>query len=156
MSETADTNDTNAGGWSDVVGLEDVEDGCAATLQWCGVGVTEVLRQAVEELLAPDRVRCHAALILVRVAVHGTLGAVRLAAGEAEVALAAGRVLVAETDAVAFLERFGSGAGALDDAGTFVAEDHVFVAVVFVCAAEAGASYADEDLVVCEVGLCSC
>lgn len=66
--------------------------------------------------------------------------------------MAAGSVLVAPSDAVAFLQVRYAGTSRFDNADAFVADGLVGRAVVEVCAAEAGGGDFDEDLVALEVG----
>jgi hypothetical protein len=64
-------------------------------------------------------------------------------------------VLVSPADAVALLQLLDVGTKLLDDTATLVAESHVGVRVVLICAAEARGCYFDKDLVFLEVVLSS-
>ena len=153
MTETTDANDTDAVGGLDAICVKGVEDGSTTAHEGRSVDVGDGVGNLEEVSLPPDAVRGEAALVEVGVTVHGALGAVGLAASEAEVAGTAGVVLVSPSDAVALLHVLDSRANLLDDTGTLVSESHVGALVVLICAAETGGSDLDEDLVVLELAL---
>jgi hypothetical protein len=153
VTETTDTNDTDAVGGLDAVCVQGVEDGSTTAHEGRSVNVRDGVGDLEEESLPPDTVGGEAALVEVGVAVHDALGAVGLAASEAEVAGTARVVLVSPSDAVALLHVLDGRANLLDDTGTLVTEGHVGALVVLICAAETGGSDLDQDLVVLELAL---
>lgn len=78
----------------------------------------------------PDGVMREGTLIEICLAVHGSIGTICLGATKTLVAVPAAIMLVAPTHAVALFEMRHVRARRFDDADTFVAKNHVDVAVV--------------------------
>ena len=123
MAEPPDAHDCDRVAGLDA--LEGVEGGGAAALEGGGVDVAKALWDGIEERLSPDGVGREAALVEVRDAVHGAIGAEGFGSLEAFDAVAATVDFVAPADVVASLQGVACWANGLDDADAFVAENHV-------------------------------
>ena len=156
VAETANADDTDALVWLGAVHVKGVEDGGTTAHEWSSGLVWDGVWDLEQEGLLPDGAVCERSLVEVGVAVHGALWAESLVTGQALLAVAAGVVLVAPTDAVALLQVLCAWTDLLDDTDTLVTEDHVGVAVVLVSTAETGGGDLEKDLVILELAALGC
>jgi len=153
VTETTNTDDTDAVGGLGVVHVESVEDGGTTALERGSGLIGKAVGGFEEEGLAPDTVGSERTLVGIGVTVHLSLGAVGLGALQALLAVGARVVLVAPADAVTLLQESAGRAGLLNDTDTLVTESHIGLAVVHVGTAETRGGDSDVDLVAAEGGL---
>ena len=123
VAEPADAHDADGVGGLDA--LEGGEGGGAAALEGSGVDVTETLGDAIEERLPPDGVGRKAPLVLIRRAVHLTVGAEVFGSLKTLAAVAATVDLVAPADVIPPFQGLAFRADGLDNADALMAQDHV-------------------------------
>lgn len=125
MPQPTDTDDADPVRWPCAVHVQRIEDRRAAAHEWRGLFVGEPVRDFEKKSLAPDGAVREAALVQVRVTVHGALWAVGFGSLETLLAPSAGVVLVAPAHAVTLFELGDAGACSGNGSNAFVAEDHL-------------------------------